>query len=404
MFTADQELEVAERLLTHLRAGTTDTVEEGDLRLPSWHYFDPDHAHRERAVFMRRPLLAAASSSLASPGDFLTLELVGVPVLLVRQEDGTVAGFRNVCRHRGARVEWEASGSKRVFACKYHGWSYDRDGACRNIPYQEGFESVDRACHGLLRVGTTERHGLVWVLLGSDTAPDVETWLGPEIDGQIARFGLAGWDLYIDESYTQPVNWKLIADGLLDILHPKFLHPESVGRLIQTNTHTWDRYGRHGRLAMARRKLDKIRDDVPAGTDLRQYVITNLFVYPNTMLVTQPDHFELWSVFPDATSPTRSRTSIRFLVPRGTLTDEGRARLDQQWQILRDAVLSEDWPMAESIQDGTRAIASGLLPEGFEYVCGKNESPLQHLHRRLAEDITSAERVVPLADNVVTIR
>jgi phenylpropionate dioxygenase-like ring-hydroxylating dioxygenase large terminal subunit len=401
MFTADQELEVAERLLTHLRDGTTDTAEEGtDLRLPAWHYFDPDHAAREREVFMRRPLLAAVSSSIPAPGDFLTLELVGVPVLLVRQEDGTVAGLRNICRHRGARVETEATGTKRVFACKYHGWSYDRDGACRNIPYQEGFSSVDRACSGLLRVGTAEQDGLIWVILGSDTVPDVSSWLGPEISGLIRSCGLTHWDVYIDESYTVPANWKLIADGLLDILHPKFLHPESVGRLIQTNTHTWDRYGHHGRLAMARRKLDKIRDDVPEGTDLRQYVITNFVIYPNMMLVTQPDHFELWSVFPDGTSPTRSRTSIRFLVPGGGLSDEARAKLDQQWEILKNAVFTEDWPMAESIQQGARAVPI----EGFDYIYGKNETPLQHLHRRLAEDIAAAARPVPLADNVVTIR
>ena len=170
-----------------------------------------------------------------------------------------------------------------------------------------------------------------------------------------------------------------MADGLLDILHPKFLHPESVGRLIQTNTHTWDRYGHHGRLAMARRKLDKIRDSIPPGTDLRKYVITNYFVYPNVMIVAQPDHFELWSVFPDPTSPERSTTSIRFLVPGPPATDDAAALLDQQWAILRDAVLGEDWPMAETIQRGAKVIASGTAPDGFDFVCGRNEAPLQHL-------------------------
>ena len=94
------ELHIAERLLGHLRAGTADSAET-DLRLPAWHYFDEGHAARERALFLRTTLLATVSSALPAPGSFVTLDLIGVPLLLVRQEDGSLAGFRNVCRHRG---------------------------------------------------------------------------------------------------------------------------------------------------------------------------------------------------------------------------------------------------------------------------------------------------------------
>lgn len=370
---------IVERLVAHLREGTTDAA-ESDLRLPAWHYFDPDHAALERAMFLGRPLLAAVSSALPAPGAFLTMELVGVPLLLVRQEDGSLAGFRNVCRHRGGRVEQQVCGSRRLFTCRYHGWTYERDGSLRHVPYGEGFPSVDPACHGLVPVATAERHGLVWVQLGAMGGLDTASYFGSEFDEQLGQVAPEGWEVYIEESFTQPINWKLIADGLLDILHPKFLHPDSVGRLIQTHTHTWDRYGHHGRLAMARRKLDKIKDDVPAGTDLRRYVITNFFVYPNTMLVLQPDHIELWTVFPDAESPERSTTYIRFLVPAQPQTDDARALLDQQWEILTEAVTGEDWPMAESIQ---RAVKSTRTP----FIYGTNELPAQHLHRRLAEDI-----------------
>ena len=208
--------------------------------------------------------------------------------------------------------------------------------------------------------------------------------MGPELDEQIGVLGLASWSLFVDESFTQPMNWKLVADGLLDILHPKFLHPESVGRLILTHTHTWDRYGHHGRLAMARHRLDRFKDEVPEGTDLRRYVITNFVLFPNTMLVSQPDHFELWTVFPDPESPQRSVTSIRFLVPQQPETDAERAPLDQSWPILRDAVTGEDWPMAQAIQ---KAANSSGTPEPIEFVYGRDEVPLQHLHRRLAEGL-----------------
>jgi phenylpropionate dioxygenase-like ring-hydroxylating dioxygenase large terminal subunit len=377
------EVEIAERLLTHLREGTADSA-ASDLRIPAWYYFDEGQAARERALFFRTPLVATVSSALTDAGSFVTLDLIGVPLLLVRQDDGTLAGFRNVCRHRGGPVEQEACGTRRVFTCRYHGWTYNRDGDLRHVPYAEGFDSVEPACHGLVRIGVAERHGLVFVTLGSTEPPDVAAWLGPEFDAQLAELGLGTWSLHVDERFTQPVNWKLVADGLMDILHPKFLHPDSVGKLILTHTHTFDRHGRHARLAMARHKLDRFKDDdVPDGADLRRYVITNFILYPNTMLVSQPDHFELWSVFPDADSPQRCTTSIRFLVPNPP-DDTERARLDQSWEILRDAVTGEDWPMAEAIQ---KAANSSGTPEPIEFVYGRDEVPLQHLHRHLAVDL-----------------
>jgi len=383
------EVEIAERLLTHLREGTADSAET-DLRIPAWYYFDEGQAARERALFFRTPLVATVSSALPEAGSFVTLDLIGVSLLLVRQDGGTLAGFRNVCRHRGGPVEQEACGTRRVFTCRYHGWTYNRDGALRHVPYAEGFDSVEPACHGLVPVGVAERHGLVFVTLGSTEPPDVAAWLGPDFDAQLAELGLGGWSLHVDERFAQPVNWKLVADGLMDILHPKFLHPDSVGKLILTHTHTFDRHGRHARLAMARHKLDRFKDDdVPDGADLRRYVITNLILYPNTMLVSQPDHFELWSVFPDADSPQRCTTSIRFLVPHPP-DDAERARLDQSWEILRDAVTGEDWPMAAAIQ---QAANSSGTPQPIEFVYGRDEVPLQHLHRHLAADL-GAEGII----------
>ena len=379
------EVQIAERLLNHLRAGTADSA-DSDLRIPAWYYFDEGQAARERALFFRRPLVATVSSALPGPGSFVTLDLIGVPLLLVRQDDGSLAGFKNVCRHRGGPVEQECSGTRRVFTCRYHGWTYNRDGELRNVPYAGGFDSVEVACHGLVPIGTAERHGLVFVTLGSTEAPDVAAWLGEEFDRQLAGLGLGTWPLHVEETFTQPVNWKLVADGLMDILHPKFLHPDSVGKLILTHTHTFDRHGRHARLAMARHKLDRYKDDeVPDGADLRRYVITNFILYPHAMLVSQPDHFELWTVFPDAESPQRSTTTIRFLVPTPP-SDEDRTRLDQSWAILNDAVTGEDWPMAQAIQ---KAANSSGTPEPIEFVYGRDEVPLQHFHRHLAEDLTA---------------
>jgi phenylpropionate dioxygenase-like ring-hydroxylating dioxygenase large terminal subunit len=375
------DTEVAERLLEHLRAGSSDTA-VGELRIPIANYFDPQHAALERDLLTHHPLVLGHASRLPGPGSFITSELMGVPLLVIRQDDGSVRAFRNICQHRGGRVENEPAGARRVFTCRYHGWTYDRDGALRNIPYGDFFAGVDRACSGLAPVAIEERHGFLWVQLDATDAIDVASHLGPELDAELTELGLGLWDLYIDESFDHAMNWKLVTDGLIDVLHPKFLHPESVGRLIETNAHVWTQFGDHGKWSMARRSLNKIRDDVPDGVDLRSYVISAYFIYPNIMLAVQPDHYEIWTVVPDETSPVASRTAIRFLVPPAASEAE-RSSIDKSWKILMDAVHTEDWPMAQSIQDGARHAAAAT------FVCGTNELPVQHFHRTLAAELAS---------------
>lgn len=373
------EPDLGRRLVAHLRAGTTDMA-EAELLIPVRHYFDEDHAARERALFSSYPLVVAHSSSIPSPGDFMTVEVIGVPLLLVRQGDGSVRGFRNVCRHRGGRVEQETGGSRRIFTYRYHGWSYDRMGALHSVPYEEGFDRLDRRCYGLVPVATGERHGFIWAQLDSTGGElDVASYLGTDLDGQLASFRLDAWRVHRDETFTLSMNWKLVVDGIIDVYHPKFLHPHTVGRLIHTNVHAWDCYGLHGRLAMARRTLGSAADYLSDDADLRPYVIALFFVFPNTMFTVEPGHFEHWTILPDATTATGSRASLRLLVPNPPDTERERAPLDKSWELLRTAVLCEDWPMAESIQRG--APVAGIN----DFVLGRNETALQHLHCRLME-------------------
>ena len=373
----DQHL--AENLLTHLQGNTTDGADQV-IRVPIRHYVEPDRAAAERELFARHPLVVAHSSALPAAGSFVTLRLLGVPLLLVRQDDGSVAGFRNICRHRGGRVEGEPSGTKRVFTCRFHGWTYDRDGTLRNVPFESGFGGIDQSCNGLARVGAEDRHGLIWVQLSSTGPIDVAAHLGTAYDEQLAALSIGELTVSIEAHFEVAANWKLVAEGNLDVLHPKFLHPNSVGKLIQSRTHVWERYGKHSRHAMARRKLDTIRDDVDPGADLRSFVITSYFIYPNTWLNVQPTHFEFWSILPDTDSPTATTVDIRYFTPP-TPTDKEQAAIDASWDILRTVVPNEDWMMATWIQEGAAHSASDT------FIVGTEETPIQHLHQRLAEDL-----------------
>ena len=149
-------LDMAERKTTHMLPEVMEN--------PVTRYTDPAQAAREIEVLFRQfPIVMGHASDVAQPGDFFTHDATGVPVLVTRDNDGTLRAFLNVCRHRGARVEGKECGHARTFSCPYHSWTYGLDGKLRGIPQPAGFEGVDRSKLGLVELPAWERFGLIWV-------------------------------------------------------------------------------------------------------------------------------------------------------------------------------------------------------------------------------------------------
>jgi phenylpropionate dioxygenase-like ring-hydroxylating dioxygenase large terminal subunit len=287
-----------------------------------------------------------------------------------------------MCRHRGGRVESAASGSRRAFVCRYHGWSYERDsGALRHVPYASSFETIDPACNGLIAFHTQERHGLVFVDLSNDRDRSLAEWLGAEVDAQIAPWQLPDSTLLFEKVYDLEINWKLVMDGAIDVIHPRFLHVDGVGKLIESNVGVFRDYGRHGKHFGARSKLRALaREGAPIDGGSR-YIGTNLLLYPNTMMIGAPEHVELWTVWPVPDDPARCTVHIRFLVRTEILDAEIEARVRKSWEILERAATQEDWPMERWIQENARAWPQAV----FRY--GRGELACQHLHRQLRRDL-----------------
>ncbi|MDB5970140.1 MAG: hypothetical protein JWQ90_2590 [Hydrocarboniphaga sp.] len=375
------QADVSARLITHLRDDTTDLADQ-DLHVPIEHFVSPVRAKAEIALMKTLPLLVAHCSEIPNAGDFVTREVLGVALLIVRQSAGGVQAYLNMCRHRGGRVETKPSGSKRVFMCQYHGWSYERDsGALRNVPYESSFDQIDRGCNGLHRYKTEQRHGLIFVDMSNDRERSLADYLGGEVDAQITPWELEKSSIYLERTFTLDINWKLVMDGAIDILHPRFLHVGGVGELIETNVGVYRRYGRHGQHFGARTKLRKL---IKAGVELNggsKYIGSNLVIYPNAMMIAAPDHIEFWTVWPSIESPSKSITQIRFLVRSEILTPEIEKRLQKSWEILENAATKEDWPMERYIQQNAEAAPDGM----FRY--GRSEVSCQHLHLQLAADL-----------------
>ena len=200
----------------------------------SW-YTDPAVLRAEReSIFARRWVLVGRGSELPDPGDYVTVEVAGESVIIVRQPDRAVRGMLNVCRHRGARILLDERGScARMIRCPYHSWSYGLDGTLVGAPNLRESVGPAQARLALQPVTAREVHGCLWVSLARDPE-DIDA----EVTAQLReRLGsdeaLGGWEL--DRlvtgrqiRYQVAANWKLIVENFMECYHCASIHPELV--------------------------------------------------------------------------------------------------------------------------------------------------------------------------------
>jgi phenylpropionate dioxygenase-like ring-hydroxylating dioxygenase large terminal subunit len=331
------------------------------------------------------PLVVAHSSMLAAPGDFVTHDLSGVPLLVVRGDDGKVSAFLNVCRHRGTRVEQLPCGSgKKAFVCPYHSWSYARDGHLLGIPHQEGFAGIDKNERGLVRVPAGEAAGLVFARASravseADAQLDARDFLGP-LAADLEGFDLPGAHVYDARTYTKEMNWKLAFDIFLEAYHLRTAHKDSIYPIFFDNIGLVDRIGPHRRTVFPKRSIRELagEPDEAMATALRKHANVLFHIFPNTLVLVQPDHAAVFHAFPDG--PTRTRFTSYTAVPEAPLTPKTRAYWDANNAILYGAT-EEDFALGESIQ---RGLASGA---NDEIVFGAFEHALAHFHDEVARRV-----------------
>lgn len=367
--------QIARRLFAHIDARSTDRSGE-EMQILEREYADPDRARYERERLVNaRPALIGASSQLAEPGSFVTVNVLGTAILVARQDDGELRAFRNVCRHRCATVVNAESGTGRSFSCGYHGWTYNLDGSLLSIPDgADSFTTVDRTSHGLVELPVAERHGLVWAMTTPDAPLDLQRYLGTAIDSDLSELGMETYALYRAETFEQPVNWKLVMDGFLEVYHVRYLHPTTVGKITISNVFVVDVLDEHLRMASARRDIEQLRPVDGVQPTILPGIILTYALMPNTVIVYVRDHVETWTVVPHESDPGRCRITLRFLVPELPTTEKARRYWERNWDTVVGAVHDEDWAAARSIQGNVVADSKAHM------VLGRNELALHHFH------------------------
>ena len=377
---------LADEIRRHLRTGSTALADEV-MRNPTNDYVDPAHLRRElRDLFSNTPMVVAHASELALPNDFVAIDVAGIPLLIVRQGDGTVGAFFNVCRHRGSKVVTEPCGHSAVFTCPYHAWSYRPSGDLLHVPHADDFGAIPRTDYALIALPAEERHGLVWVTLTAGHPIDVAEFLGSELDDELASYSIERFAIDRTHRVDVATNWKVIIDGFLETYHLGVLHRTTIGPHIRTNLAPYRSFGPHGCMTAVRASFDLPGTD-PDG-DPGPHLVNAYQIFPNTVLVWSGMHFEAWTAFPRVDDPGSSEVTVRVL-GRANHLAEATDYWDKNWDVVTSTVLREDFTVGASIQQGFAAGAQSHV------TFGRNEPGVQHFHRSLHKALAATAERVP---------
>jgi phenylpropionate dioxygenase-like ring-hydroxylating dioxygenase large terminal subunit len=354
---------------------------------PTSSYLDGDRLAQERELFFTRyPLDVATSREVPEPGDFITSQIGGRPVLIVRGDDGKVRCLINICRHRGNVVCQQRRGNQRMFACEYHAWTYDRQGQLRSTVDRDGFAGLPREEFGLLELPTDERHGLVWTVPEPGAKLDVDAYLGADMSRELGDLRLAEMEVFRSDVIEQPFNWKLAADTFLEVFHLAHLHKKTVGPFFLGNLGAYHEWGLHHRYSAVRKSFATMSAGPEADRTIFPHSSLVHFIFPNNIVTWQMDHVETWRFYPSAQRDDACRVEGVMLIPEPATSEKAQRYWTKNWDLLMATIEDEDFLTMQRVQ---RNMETGVLPE---LAFGRNEVALQHFHQALTEELAAQRR------------
>lgn len=287
--------------------------------------------------------LAGHHSQLEKPGDVITFEVAGNPIMAVRDKE-QIRVFYNVCRHRGGPVAVK-KGTTSVLQCQYHGWTYRLDGTLRGVPQFNKVDLFDKSDFGLVPVPFDTWQGLVFVTL-NENSPKLKSFIDG-IHNQISPIDLANFKYHKRQNYKMDCNWKVYVDNFLEGYHIPIVHPDLANLLdyreYVTEIHPW--YS----LQYSPFK-NKSGDNIYKAEEGKAYYY---FIFPNIMLNILPGRLQTNIVRP--LGPGKCEVVFNYYYS-DIESDEALEMIQEDIEYSHKIQL-EDIQICESVQKGLQSKA-----------------------------------------------
>ncbi|WP_293762737.1 SRPBCC family protein, partial [uncultured Paraglaciecola sp.] len=362
--------QVAEQVLCHVKNATTD---QGDKvwREPVENYCSEKRFQNELSILKQSLIAICPCASLAKRGDFITQNVAGVPLIVVRGQDNKIRAFINACRHRGTQLVSE-SGCKKAFVCPYHGWVYRLDGKLQAIPHEQGFPGFDKSEHGLVEVNVFEQCGLIFVKQDAtaQTANPLE---------ELPTFLQPSQIIINKNEATVSANWKIYLESFLEGYHIKFAHPDTFYPFGYDNLNIIEFCGPHARVTFPFRRIESLIDVEPSERDVSGRLTYVYHIFPNVIVTVLSHHTNVIILEPVDLRTTRT-TIYQLTNPTKDGDQQGALEAAKRdLSFVTETGAMEDIALVRSIQ---KSIESGAN-DAFTF--GHFEPAIVHFHQQLSK-------------------
>jgi nitrite reductase/ring-hydroxylating ferredoxin subunit len=357
----------AQGALAELRANVAVPFERARA-MPKAVYTSPDFAEAERQhIFAQEWLCAGRADALANPGDYLTMDLAGEPVIILRDRDGGLRGMSNVCRHRMSTL-LEGRGNVRSIVCPYHAWTYNLDGSLRGAPAMARNESFCKEDVKLPPVRVEDWHGWIMVTLNPQAPPPSETLAA--VERLVGHLPMENYREVFREEFRWDTNWKVLAENFMESYHLPVCHAGTIGGASDLNkmecpvgdaafNHHWIIKNDLVPLALAHPSNTTLQGDDRRITWL-------LAIYPALLITLTPGYFWYLSLTPDGPG------SVKVLFGGG---------MSAEW--MADPEAERHLAAVKALLDDVNVEDKGCVEKVWKGLCAGMSSPgqLSHLER-----------------------
>ena len=341
-------------------------------RLPPQAYYSNDWFYREqRQLFRRTWNFVGETRDLVAPGDFLTADVGGAPIVVMRDQQGQLRAFHNLCRHRGAKL-MDGSGNCEAMVCPYHRWRYALDGRLQSVPQQaDQFPDLALEDWGLQPVALAQWQGLLFVN-PDGAAPEFDGWLDG-LPASLQGFAPDQMELLIEGTFEFAANWKFYIENHVDWYHLWYTHPQTL-RMWDHHAGNMEQPGAHWvSFEPTRAEQPSLVPTLQPLSGLADQQRQNgaHLIFPNLTLFTGESYFATGLVTPLAAD--RARMHFRALVaPNQNLSSEVA---EQFLSAFHQITEQEDAAMTARLQAAVQSDAFGVGP-----MCQTFEAPIARLH------------------------
>jgi choline monooxygenase len=343
--------------------------------IPSHWYFAEDvYTFEQEALFSRTWQYVGSADQCASIGSFITAEVAGNPIIIIRGKDSVLRAFYNVCRHRGGPLCTEISGTTDMLQCQYHGWTYTLEGMLRGVPHFKYVELFDKKDFGLHEVALQEWQGLLFVNCANSCVTNSIESESPQsvssqpntlfqLDDLLAGISERISPLRLDSLrfaerviYHEECNWKVYIDNYLEGYHIPIVHPE-LNKILDYRNYTTE-LSKLSSLQTSTLTGENIYGSSP---DDRAWYY---WLFPNMMLNILPDRLQVNLVIP--TSPITCDVMFDYYYSD---TDSIKIQqLKESDKEYSDMIQMEDSSICRHVQKGlqSKAYHKGRFSVRFE--------------------------------------